>query len=693
MRAVVGVLITGIPLVTSAPVTAAAPPVASMSITAVPAPVSSVGQFEAHLRISDGLAGDVTLTASVKRDPVTDRSVYRSSLESFALVPAKSRRDYSSLLSAVPRADTGDYLLRIPISDDPDSPDLTLAVAGVYPVQVRLLDGTGAVLAEVRTNLIRLPSATSPTVPLRVATVMPISAPTQADRSGAASIGDGDLTTLATIITALRTAPTVPMTLVPRPQTLEVLSGTGHGDLVTALRGALNGRQVVSGPFVGLNARSLDTNELRRQLDAGSATLTQLLGTSGTAQTWVVGARSQDATSVTGVPAMDATLAGTLNSLRIQHLVVPDGALTPSATSDPAAWFELDSTSGTIMPSAAVDEFLVRRLQAPGDPVARMSDLLGELAIVWLADPNASRGVVLMPSADWKPESGALESLLSALGTESFLRPVTLDDYFATVSPLSAPASDGGNEPVVRTFNAIDPPTDSSGYLTRVTLDRADLNSLGEMMPGRTDTMKTMAHTTILSSSSDIDSATRDAMLQNVEDQLAGFRNAVLPLDSTRTSILSRNEIIRVRIPRARQESLRVLVKLEGDKLEFPGGTSKLVTLDAPITTLDVAVRVRTSGSLVMRLRFLTPDGRIEVGQVATVHVRSLAVSGLGLVISIGALVFLAYWWSRDWRAGRSRRRSNAAALTAVLASDPAGAGPDPVAGTDAEPPTPERFT
>src|SRR4029450_12407683 len=66
-------------------------------------------------------------------------------------------------------------------------------------------------------------------------------------------------------------------------------------------------------------------------------------------------------------------------------------------------------------------------------------------------------------------------------------------------------------------------------------------------------------------------------------------------------------------------------------------------------TRLDVPVRARTSGAFTLDVRVTSPDGSIELDR-STFDIRSTAISGVGLVLSIGAGLFLLVWWARHWR-------------------------------------------
>jgi hypothetical protein len=95
------------------------------------------------------------------------------------------------------------------------------------------------------------------------------------------------------------------------------------------------------------------------------------------------------------------------------------------------------------------------------------------------------------------------------------------------------------------------------------------------------------------------------------------------------------------------------VVRLESAKLEFPDGEERTLTLTEQTTRIDLAVRARASGSFPLDVEITSPD---EQRMLATTRytVQSTAVSGVGLVLSVGAGLFLVAWWASHWR--RTRR-------------------------------------
>jgi hypothetical protein len=108
-------------------------------------------------------------------------------------------------------------------------------------------------------------------------------------------------------------------------------------------------------------------------------------------------------------------------------------------------------------------------------------------------------------------------------------------------------------------------------------------------------------------------------------------------------------------------------VELTSDKLSFTQSTVEgrqtipgIAVRANGTTTLAVPVKARTSGAFPMRITVRSPNGQLELGRT-TYTITSTVASGVGLLLSIGALLFLLLWWARHWRTVRRARRLVAA--------------------------------
>ena len=68
----------------------------------------------------------------------------------------------------------------------------------------------------------------------------------------------------------------------------------------------------------------------------------------------------------------------------------------------------------------------------------------------------------------------------------------------------------------------------------------------------------------------------------------------------------------------------------------------------------------RSSGAFPLQIDVMTPDGQRRLA-TSRYTVRSTAVSGAGLVLSVGAGAFLVLWWARHWHRTRRSARLVAA--------------------------------
>jgi hypothetical protein len=130
---------------------------------------------------------------------------------------------------------------------------------------------------------------------------------------------------------------------------------------------------------------------------------------------------------------------------------------------------------------------------------------------------------------------------------------------------------------------------------------------------------------------------------------------------------------------------VKVVVLMESDKLDFPGGARLQIDLTRLNTTHRFPVVARTSGTFPIRITLESPDGDLIVGR-ARLTVRSTATSGVGLAISVGAALFLAVWWGRHALKGRRAKRLMEPSEV-LEAMAPAGAPPRAPAGPAADAP------
>jgi hypothetical protein len=139
----------------------------------------------------------------------------------------------------------------------------------------------------------------------------------------------------------------------------------------------------------------------------------------------------------------------------------------------------------------------------------------------------------------------------------------------------------------------------------------------------------------------------------------------------TSITLTSTRGIVPLTILSAPQYHAQVELRLRSQKLIFhpfspPEGKCRVptpvtevcdLTLTAQNTTLRVPVETRSSGVFPLDVSLWTQDGSQQLGLSTRDTVRSTAVSGVGVILIIVAIVSLAIWWGRDLRHGRRARQ------------------------------------
>lgn len=336
--------------------------------------------------------------------------------------------------------------------------------------------------------------------------------------------------------------------------------------------------------------------------------------------------------------------------LGVSRLVVTPGSVEPLPTDelDPNRWFQVP---GPVAPVDAVesDRTLSARLDGTDEPALEAQRFLAELASLWFERPAIDRGVVV-PVRAAAGSAEILAIVLPELAKSRMLDPVTIGEFFTVVDPIEG--DDDG--PLVRPFTAAAPEPlgelEPSLESARETLDSYDSMTAGQGTGAELE-RRLLAATTV-----GLADATRRAYLDGVVSSVARTTGAVSTSAKVTVTLTARTGTVPVTLRNETGAPIRVRVRFDSDKLEFRDGDSVEVTLTGETTRLDVRVRTLATGAFPLDIFVSSPDGRIELAR-ARYTIRSTAVSGVGLVLSVGAGVFLFIWWGRHWRDARRSRR------------------------------------
>jgi hypothetical protein len=475
---------------------------------------------------------------------------------------------------------------------------------------------------------------------------------------------------LGRIASLVRTAAGLPLTIAPVPESVESWSALAgdNKELATTFASLRNSaRTFLAGTYVPVDVPALVAgglpSEVGSQLAAGAETLTSVLGVRADARTVAVDPIDQRA----------------LNQLResgVDRVVVDPGRLTPIASKlTPAHPFQLD-TDGRSLTAVATDPGLAALLDPNGaSPALRAQRFLAGLAVVAFEAPGQERGVVVEMPRNWNVDATtqtAVTTVLEALRANPLIKVEGVGTLLDSVPPEPSPRS--RRETLVRTTQSLRP-----AALPVTAREVRDANSrLDAFRPlvapddprvRRGDRALLVAVSSAWTGASGHRRAERElAVIDDaINAYIAQIRGPVHPT----VTITARRAAIPISFQNTGNETVRVRVRLQSEKLVFPQGADRVLTLPPHNTTARFAVETQVSGTFPLIVSVTSPDGRIVFEQTRFT-VRSTVVSGVGLVLMLGAGFFLAGWWANHYRRRRRGRREARASGSAPAARGPA---------------------
>lgn len=517
---------------------------------------------------------------------------------------------------------------------------------GVYPVRVELREKeSGDVLDDFVTHMVTLPTGVDAD-PLDVALVVPVHAPPSVRTDGTMSIGDRWSDAFADLATELADHPTLPLTLAPTAETIEALATSTRAadrETVSALTRVVDrgGHQLVSGTYVPTDVRALLDAGLGGEFDMQLYRARQIL------QRYL--GRSPSATSRLVDERLDAAALARIEAQGVTHVVPAESVLEPvTLRTTLTATFAVTARRGALE-AAVADTGLGAHFTRDANPVLNATHLLADLAILFFDRPGRAddrRGVVVQPPRDWLPNARFGEALLAGLGEAPILEPVTLETFFEAVGPARI-----SGRPLVRKFRPPEPGTGLSGAATREM--RRRLDAFASTVEVDNPSVGRIERTLLTSMSTEVRARHRAAYLGGVDRQIAlQLRRIQMPQNRSITLTARKGELpitVTNRLP----YPVNVVVELTSDTLEFSGPARREIQLARQNTTQTFAVRTQGSGSFPVLVRVFSPEGELLLAE-SRFTVRSTAVSGVGVGLSVGALAFLLLWWASHLR---SRRR------------------------------------
>ncbi|MGH9277913.1 MAG: DUF6049 family protein [Acidimicrobiales bacterium] len=610
--------------------------------------VGTGGDFMLRLRIlKAGLPATAEVAVTVYR-AIQSRSDFEATLQDRISRSAVAAPSVSSVTGLNPDAN-GEGSVRIAVRDpglapEPGRIDLGADV-NVFPVRVELRERAGTPLERFVTHLVYLPGTrTGPK--LAMSLVFPVQAGPGLPPDGEREVPGLD--ELASSIQALEAARNLPFAMEPSPETVQSLAASGEdrgSKAVEALRRLATDHAVIGSTYVPLSLPSLLApglgDELTAQLAHGTLVLGDTLGARPDARTWIE-RRPLDPESVDELVRRGVERFVSLDAVLD---AVPDLDLTLSRP------FVLAGREEDL-PAAAADAGLAAHFNKEPDQVLQAQHLLADLAVLWLDEPGSDRrGVIAIPPPEWRANRAFMDTLAAGLAAHPVAEATSLDTVFSV-----EPATTFRGTTLVR-HPAKEPLAEMGEVVAELRAARKRLVSLGTVLDGSTPGSTLLEERLLTAESALVDGArARHAYVAAVEAGISDFLGSIEMPRNRSITLTARQGQIPVTFQNRTGTPAKVVVTVESDKLEFPGGDTRPIELARRNTTERFPVLARTSGAFPLRITLHSPDGNLVIDQ-ARLTVRSTAASRVSLVVSAGAVAFLAIWWGRHVLRGRRAKR------------------------------------
>ena len=545
--------------------------------------------------------------------------------------------------------------------------------AGVYPLKVVLIDTeNGSTLRSFTTHLICTVGVVG-SHPLQVALVLPVDAPLPLAPSGHSTLSSASIKALTSELEQLVHHGSAHLSLDIYPSTVLALqrSVTPKARIALQLLGKLlhtpGSVEVLRSPFVPLDVTSLVASglggDVAAQLNRGLAELANAF--SGRVKPQAPYATTEPL-SVEGLQELEASC--------VSEFVLPEASvpafaglrLTPTAPfelqpSGTCSSGRLDLPEGVDADTALAREFSV----GSGGPILAAENLIGDLAQVYFEGPNAAapREVVIAPSSV-PDDDEFMTAVLSALRSVPILSTETLSSVFSSVVL-------GANDNVRAVTLAKAPPTPAFGQ--PISDARNVVSVVTSVDPANTTLDQRLHDSIFLAEATGTTTTARAPYLAAPSSELRAIASELQVSVRTYT-LTARTGKIPITIlfsPKLSPGPLHVIVRLaSGGAIEFLSAARQPLLLNSGNNLLVAQVGTRTSGAFPLSVELVSASGAVELSH-GTLLVRSTAVSGVAIALSVAALLVLLGWWLRSGFRRRGRHRRTAARAEELTGAEP----------------------
>ena len=524
---------------------------------------------------------------------------------------------------------------------------------GVYPLTVTLVGADGSPLDSLITPLVHLPiipkGEAAAHRPLLVGITLTVDGPPPLRPDGLLRPDRATLHQMEAVVRAAQGHPDIPMDVRLPPATVLSLARSDdldHARLLADLVHTVEERfRLQSSPFVTADPeawRRAGRSDVHRDLlDHGDRVLIDQLG--------VIPDRS---IAVLPTTAVAATL-DLLGQLGAERFIVSADHLEPrpsAASAESTLPARLVADDGTAYPALVADPDLARHLTDPQGAVSAAQYLLADMALLAWSDPTVTRMAVLTAPDDLPIDALTLDLVLGVLEKAPFLKVRPLPDLFDAALAADAAAA--------VTYDLWpDAITSMSRRATDRSLAEQTVAAYTAILGGPHPNAAALNDLLEVTAAAELDTDTMNAYLTAVYASVSEVLDAFTTPPDQSVRLTGRSADIPFSVHNGLSTDARVVLVLQSDgRLEFPEGAVLAVVLVPGNNRIAIPVRARTSGNARLQVTVRSPDDA-QLLQLRSAHlmVRTTSLSGVGVLLFVGAIAVLAIWWVRAARVRSGR--------------------------------------
>lgn len=565
---------------------------------------------------------------------------------------------------------SGVITLSIPIELGTTTPGkLQMSAAGLYPVSIVL-----AVGAEFTDRLVtfveRLPDGnTEPetAAPLPTSIFGSISGSVTMQSDGSTVVSADDRSSLSDLVTVADALPGFPLTVSVSPETVQGLSRSTpeDGQLLTSLQ-FTDSLSYLSMPYVDIEPRDVVgtrfTDVFVDQLRQGEDALSDALPlTTARRVAWAV----EEAPS-----AADVQLIRDLGFRSI--LLLPDAQREPGMELlqfvDPTRLVDLELEGrGTIEAQVAdprLSDLLTRAARYPvSDSFLVAQHVLADIKllrqeIVDRGESLTGRSLVLTTNDGSMMSIELLTAVVDTLGASRLVALVDLDE---ALSRSAVGLADG--RPIALTLPEPESVADEAPFVS-YSFAASRIAAYSSMLPDGDDRPENWRRFLDVLPDRRFDAAQRQEFVEVIVTDTAMIADGLVAPTPAAFTLGGRSSQLRLSLRNDGPTDLRVRLRLASPKLLFPDGEPVVVLASGTTTPVEIEVEARSNGRFPVTVQVITPDGGVALTDPIVFTARVNALAGLGQVVTGVALLLLATWWVRHWRAQYRRKQADILAST-----------------------------